>query len=343
MVITAVSLRLSWGGSYWVFGAVAGVLALGCALQRHRGVPAVVAGFVVAATAIGVSATAGLPREPGPVVVLALAVLVASVVREAGVRTASGVVLGGLAIVAGAWATGGVTAVPALVTVGWACAAGVGLGLRTLDDRRRTAREQVRREERLELARELHDVVAHHVTGIVVQAQAAQLAARRSATPPPVHDALAGIEAAGSEALAAMRRVVRVLRDPSDAAPLVPEGLPALLDRFAQRGGPRVHRSIASGDWPPEVTTTVYRVVQEALSNVSQHAPTAGSVSVRVAESPDRLTVEVTDDAPAAALRHRGGGHGLVGMRERVESLGGNLAAGPGETGGWSVRAVLPR
>jgi signal transduction histidine kinase len=91
------------------------------------------------------------------------------------------------------------------------------------------------------------------------------------------------------------------------------------------------------------VTSTVYRVVQEALTNVRQHAPKARSVLVTVEQGPQGATVEVTDDAPAASGRpHHRRSYGLIGMRERVETLGGSLHAGPRPGAGWSVRATLP-
>lgn len=197
--------------------------------------------------------------------------------------------------------------------------------------------------ERLRIARELHDIVAHHITGMVIQAQAAQIVARRD--PANAAEPLAGIETAGTEALAAMRRVVGLLRDTADAAPASPgpERLDELVERFSA-GGPRATlRSCGGADWPPEVTSTVYRVVREALTNVRRHAPQAGSVAVTVAEEPEGVTVRVDDDAPPGPARpHHRAGYGLVGMRERVETLGGTLAAGPRPGGGWSVRAVLP-
>jgi signal transduction histidine kinase len=101
--------------------------------------------------------------------------------------------------------------------------------------------------------------------------------------------------------------------------------------------------------WPPELSSTVYRVVQEALTNAVRHAAGASLVTVTVRHDPRQVTVEVTDDGPAAgATAARPGGYGLIGMRERVEALGGTLDAGPagtsdsGETGGWTVRATLP-
>ena len=207
----------------------------------------------------------------------------------------------------------------------------------------------MRRDERLELARELHDVVAHHVAGIVVQAQAARIAAAKR--PETLDATLAGIEAAGNDALAAMRRVVSLLRDDGGTAGRSPgpEQLTDLVGRFASHG-PAVRLSLPGGDlpaWPPEVAATVYRIVQEALTNVILHAPDAASVSVSVGDGPAGVAVEVADDAPRRAAGDSRwdapvGGHGLTGMRERAEALGGTLQAGPGPDGGWVVAATLP-
>jgi signal transduction histidine kinase len=206
----------------------------------------------------------------------------------------------------------------------------------------------------MELARELHDVVAHHVAGIVVQAQAARIVAAKR--PETLEATLAGIELAGNDALTAMRRVVSLLRDPGDASGVTPspEQLSDLVSRFASRG-PAVQLHLPGPGrppWPPEVTAAVHRIVQEALTNVILHAPDATSVTVTVEETPAGITVEVTDDAPRRALGgsplfapasgQRGSGHGLTGMRERAEALGGALRAGPGPDRGWTIAANLP-
>jgi signal transduction histidine kinase len=197
----------------------------------------------------------------------------------------------------------------------------------------------------VQLARELHDVVAHHVTGIVVQAQAAQLvAARRPETLPA---SLAAIEAAGAEALAAMRRMIGVLRDGDDVAGRAPraERLDELVARFAgQHPSTEVSLAAASDEeaWPDETAATVQRIVQEALTNVARHAAGAHEICVTVGEESGSVTVEVTDDAPAGVAVPGLGGYGLVGMRERVEALGGTLDAGARAAGGWRVRATLP-
>lgn len=346
-VYTAVAIGVSWGGTYWVFDAAAGAALAGCAMVRRRHLRAAAgAGLAVAAVAILVAWAAELPREPGPVAVLALGVLVADAVRTLPSGSAGAVALGGLAVVGGSIAAGGVGAMPVLNALGWVAAVGIGFALRAADDRRRATLEAIRREERLELARELHDVVAHHVTGIVVQAQAAQLATRRNDALAPLGPSLAEIEEAGSEALAAMRRVVGVLRNTSDAAPTTAgsEDLTALLDRFESRHGSIVERQVPDElpGRPPEVASTAYRIVQEALTNVSRHAPNARSVGVRITTEDRQLIVEVTDDAPYGATRYHRPGYGLAGMRERVESLGGTLSAGPRDGSGWAVRANLP-
>ncbi|MER6948676.1 sensor histidine kinase [Nonomuraea sp. NPDC000554] len=335
----------SWGGEYWQFGCAAGVVVSALALVRRRDRAwAAVAGLAVAAAAVLVARLAHLPSEPGPAMALGLFVLVGSAVRALPVLPACAVATGGLAVVAGALASFPRSVVAVLNGAAWLAALAIGLWPRFLDARRRAIAEKVRRDERLRLARELHDVVAHHVTGIVLQAQAAQLISRKH--PEKVDDSLADIEAAGSDALAATRRVVGLLRDAGDSASATPgpERLSELVERFGGHGlAVRLRLPADEPVWPPEVTSTVYRIVQESLTNVSRHAPHARSVTVSVAEERQAVTVEVLDDAPPAPARyHHRGGYGLVGMRERVETLGGTLRAGPRAGAGWSVLATLP-
>ncbi|MGC4888292.1 sensor histidine kinase [Micromonospora sp. DT227] len=358
LAFTAVMLADSWGPRYAVLDGTVGATVCLLALRRRRDpVRTAAAGLGVAAVAVVVAHVAGLPQEPGPITGLALAVLVGSVIRARPVRTATAVGGTGLLVIVGSLLTSldnrhGFSAVTVFAVLCWLAAVAVGVALRLTDARGRATTERVRRDERLALARELHDVVAHHVTGIVVQAQAAQLvAAKRPAEVPAM---LAGIELSGADALAAMRRVVGLLRDTDDAAPAPPdpEQLTDLVARF-DRLGPPVRLRLPAGDhgwpptgdlaWPPEVTTTVHRIVQESLTNVSRHAPHAGSVTVTVDRCSEGVSVEVVDDAPPAPARvgHRGG-YGLVGMRERVRTLGGTLTAGPRDGRGWAVRATLP-
>jgi signal transduction histidine kinase len=208
---------------------------------------AAVAGLAVAAVAILVSGLAGLPSEPGPAMALGLSVLVGSAIRSLPALPACAVAAGGLAVAAGSLPTAHTSSVVALNGAGWLAAVAVGGGLRLLAARRRAEAERVRHDERLQLARELHDVVAHHVTGIVLQAQAARLLARKR--PEQVDDSLADIEDASTGALAAMRRVVGLLRD---TAPAACESLYDLVERF---DGPAVSLRLPDDEesWPPEV------------------------------------------------------------------------------------------
>ncbi|WP_327184155.1 sensor histidine kinase [Streptomyces sp. NBC_01334] len=231
--------------------------------------------------------------------------------------------------------------------------------LRSLDYRRTVAVDETRREERLAIAADLHDFVAHHVTGILVQTQVARMMAagrpdtRPSPRPEELDPVLAGIERAATEALASMRRTVGVLRDTAEAERRPVGDLAAiagLTEGFAGPGQQVVlHRDPAlSDDLPHEVQAAAFRVVQEALTNVRRHAADAATVTVRLGRDGDRLDVTVVDDGrggtqlPAEA---RGGGFGLVGLRERVTALGGELRTGPVPAGhgqGWEVRARFP-
>ncbi|MEV0128686.1 histidine kinase [Dactylosporangium sp. NPDC050688] len=350
---TAVAIAASWGGAYFLPGALAGTLAGAAALMRLRGrVRAAVAGLSVAAVAVVAAEVAELPAEPGPATAIALAVLVGSVTRVAPVRVVAAVAVAGLVVVAAGGLTftrsgsSGAFAVTTFGLLAWAGGVLTGGALRLLDARRLAAVAAVRRDERLTIARELHDVVAHHVTGIVVQAQAAQLVARKD--PVKAGESFAGIEAAGAEALAAVRRVVGLLRDDDGAdagaraVSTGPERIADLVRRF-EHVGPAVHLQLPPHEdrWPAEVTAAVHRIVQEALTNVARHAAHAGRVSVTLSEVDGVVTVLVTDDGEAGPPGVHSG-YGIVGMRERVEALGGTLSAGPGPGGGWRVHGTLP-
>ncbi|MEV4311333.1 histidine kinase [Actinocrispum sp. NPDC049592] len=204
--------------------------------------------------------------------------------------------------------------------------------------------------ERMALARELHDVVAHHVTGIVVQAQAAQLVAGRD--PQVAVGALAKIEVSGVEALKAMRFLVASMRGSqkpvgaSAATEQATTDLAADLHTVVEHfGGPPVTLDLSFPEQVPhEVGRSVLRLVQESLTNVGKHALGARNVQVQVTLRVDELYVRVSDDGVARRADPVGGsgGYGLVGMRERVELLGGRFTAGPAEPAGWRVEAWLP-
>ncbi|MEU1513930.1 histidine kinase [Streptomyces sp. NPDC005811] len=228
--------------------------------------------------------------------------------------------------------------------------AGLAAYLRALDYRRTVAVDETRRGERLAIAADLHDFVAHHVTGILVQTQMARMmAADQRGELDPV---LAGIKRAATEALASMRRTVGVLRDTDSPDPdLRPVGdLAAIADLANSFESPGQHVTLdrhtgVAADLPHEVQAAAFRVVQEALTNVRRHAADATRVTIGLRHVAQRLEVTVTDDGrggtqlPAAA---HGGGFGLIGLRERVTALGGDLHTGPTSGQGWELRASLP-
>jgi signal transduction histidine kinase len=206
--------------------------------------------------------------------------------------------------------------------------------------------------ERMALARELHDVVAHHVTGIVVQAQAALMVAGNN--PDVALPALERIERSGTEALTAMRTLVGSLREGTaawtaayadatgDATTDLAADLSSVVENFT---GPPVEVELKlPADLPHEMGRSVLRLVQESLTNVGKHAPDASVVRVRVATVDDTLHIRVSDDGMKRPANPAGGsgGYGLVGMRERVELLGGRFEAGPSGYVGWNVEAWLP-
>jgi signal transduction histidine kinase len=232
-------------------------------------------------------------------------------------------------------------------------AVATGLYFRSRDRERsqsvRSAVTGAQQSERLALARELHDVVAHHVTGIVVQAQAARLVSGRD--PQIAVQALAKIETSGVEALKAMRFLVASMRGAkpagiSEATEQATTDLTADLTAVVENfSGPMVRLNLDVPEVvPQEVGRSVLRLVQESLTNVGKHALGARSVLVEVRTTSSELHVRVTDDGTGRRTDPVGGsgGYGLVGMRERVELLGGRFAAGPAEPVGWQVDAWLP-
>jgi signal transduction histidine kinase len=198
-------------------------------------------------------------------------------------------------------------------------------------------------EERTRIARELHDVVAHAVSVIVVQAGAAEQVVDDD--PEFVRTALRTVRSTGTEALAEMRRVVAILRETEDPAALQPPpgvgSLQALVDE-ARTGGLAAELVVAgrSRPLPAGLDVAAYRIVQEALTNVRRHAA-ASSVRVLLTYEEDAVHIEVVDDGVGPA-GSSSGGHGLIGMRERAALYGGRLETSSGAGSGFTVRAVLP-
>jgi signal transduction histidine kinase len=204
--------------------------------------------------------------------------------------------------------------------------------------------EQVKLVEREQLARELHDIVAHHVSAIAIQAQAGRvLAATR---PRAAVEALAVIEEAASRTLTELRVMVGALRE-GEAADLAPQPGVADIDRLARQAGDKPPVTVElTGDLTdlrPSLDAAIYRLAQESITNAIRHARHATRISVRVDGCGDCVRLTVCDDGDPS---HHGSGappgFGLAGMAERVALLGGTLSAGPGPGRGWTVEAALP-
>jgi signal transduction histidine kinase len=221
--------------------------------------------------------------------------------------------------------------------------AALGASVRYQDSAQRRAREQVRLRERGELARELHDTVAHHVSAIAIQAQAGRtLAAQRTEA---AVEALTVIEEAASRTLVEMRRIVGALRDDGEAA-RAPTATLADIERLARDDAFPLRVDVTlTGELDAldtSMQSTLYRLAQESVTNAVRHARGARSVSVRIEGGAGSVRLRVDDDGESiAGLTDRG--FGLRGMSERVTLLGGTLHAGPGATRGWTVEAVLPK
>ncbi|MBE1874202.1 sensor histidine kinase [Myceligenerans pegani] len=363
-------------------GAVLAMIVGGRAGRSYLHVLAIGAGSISLATTAYVlfaDVTIGEPgKHPGPVELIALFALLAAVVRwTAPLRVA--VISAALVWVAFVvWVLRLVKYWPQVASdVGpWPISSGFDLLIilghlagmafpatiavltggvpRHLARRRRELIAEVRREQRLELAQDLHDFVAHDLTGIVAQAQAVRFA--RADDLDQMREVLERIEHVGVGALDAMDGFVQVLHDDGAAAPRSMRRIsdvPALVDRFrGQRGyGPPVRVEIdddvRTGP-SQEVQATVYRVVVEGLTNVRRHAAPGCAVTVSVSGSLDGdLVVVVLNDIGTMALslerpRRAHGGTGLTALRERVAAVGGRLVAGPDGNGQWRLSATIP-
>lgn len=228
-----------------------------------------------------------------------------------------------------------------------AVAVGIGTMGRTHVALRRTAVERAAEEDRLRaeeqrlsIAREVHDVVAHSLAMINVQAGvAAHVADRR---PEEAKAALLAIKEASRSALADLRATLGVLRSGDERAPTPGLGrLPDLVTAAAAAGITVVTDGDA-GTLPAPIDSAAYRILQECLTNVVRHATAADTVTVRMCRTEDDLEITVLDNGRAATRAGRQGGNGLRGMAERAHALGGDVAAGPAPAGGFRVSARLP-
>lgn len=220
---------------------------------------------------------------------------------------------------------------------------------RVVRERRAQAARSARRladqavsDERLRIARELHDVVAHSMSLIAVKAGVAVHVAE--ARPEEALDALRVIETTSRGSLAEMRHLLGVLRTGAADADLTPSpglaDLTGLADRAAM-AGVHVDLDVDACDLPDGVALSAYRIVQEAVTNVVKHAAPA-RCRVRVKADGIRMRIDVTDDGPGVRVLPGGDGHGLIGMRERVMMYGGDFTAGPRPEGGFAVSAAFP-
>ena len=213
-------------------------------------------------------------------------------------------------------------------------------------ERERDAQAQIAAAaERARIAREMHDVVAHNVSVMVVQADGAAFAL--DTEPEQARAALGAISRTGRQALAEMRRLLGVLRTGDVPAELAPQpGVSQVGDLLeqARAAGLPVTCTVdgAPRDLPGGADLAAYRVVQEALTNTRKHGGPGACAHAMLRYRPDGLEVSVTDDGRGAAAPPDPGGHGLAGMRERVEIYGGTVRAGPRPGGGYQVQATLP-
>jgi signal transduction histidine kinase len=239
-------------------------------------------------------------------------------------------------------------------------AVGLGIAMRRLDQHRSTlavtlaeqVHDQGLRErellldERRRIARELHDVVAHAVSVMVVQAGAARLAV--GIDDEQARNGLLAVEHAGRDALVDLRRLLGVLKPDQPDAPVAPAPglhmLPVLIQRMVEAGLSVTVEGDVPRDLPPGLDQSLYRIVQESLTNALKHAGPTSAV-LRFATDQTRLRVQVVDAGPVDRPVRRGsqsmGGHGLLGMRERTAVFGGLFSAGPAGPG-WRVEVVIP-
>jgi signal transduction histidine kinase len=341
-------------GEQVVAAAAIGAFTISLAWRRHLPLAVIALGLIAA----WLSPTSPLDASIG----LAFAVVVATWSVGAGVA-GRGAILGGLAVLALASTIalahpGTVEDVSdvsvLLLIVGGPWVAGIALRLRrervdelearTIDLERRRDEEARRAvaDERARIARELHDIVAHAISVIVLQARGGRRAL--ATDPDEAIEALIAIEATGSQALDEMRRLMDVLRPADESPMLTPQpslgALDGLVRQIRDSGLPvELVTEGESIELPAGIDLTAYRIVQEALTNALRHAGHASArVTVRFDDS--GLEIEVTDSGTVAGSGRNG--HGLVGMRERVSLYGGSVEAGPKPGGGFRVLARLP-
>jgi len=332
--------------------AISLTVGSGGALALRRSQPIVVLAVTLAA-AIGIVAVGETPAGLIPLIALYTAASACERRTSLAALVPTAAVLVGLSVADGATGDRSASSVAANAIAAGVLAAGVwALGAYTQSRRERAAglareREQRARmavqHERTAIARELHDIVAHSVSVMLIGVRGAREVLR--ASPDEADDALARVETTGDQSLAELQRLLALMRTPADGIEQRPQpslaDLEALIAEYRDAGLP-VHWEVRGvpRPLPGGVELSVYRIVQEALTNVLKHTrPTR--VAVTLAFGSTRLDLEVTDDGASSDDR-AGRGHGIVGMQERVALLGGKLETGRLEEGGFRVRARLP-
>jgi signal transduction histidine kinase len=310
--------------------------------RRTRPLLMVVVVFVVLGLLLVVTAGAIPQMYTGAyVLVLPYALVRWGSGREAVIGSALVFVKTGLSALVGVTRLSDVVLGPAVLLVAMA----LGAAFRFRAWARMRELDQVKLLEHERLARDLHDTVAHHVSAIVIRAQAGL--ATSASRPDAAVEALRVIEAEASRTLTEMRSMVRVLRR-DEPVELAPSPCIADLERLAGRdgAGPPVDVEVSGdlADVPPSVGAAIYRLVQESVTNARRHAHHATRIEVRVAADRASVRLRVSDDGDTSLLRPAGSpGYGLIGMIERARLLGGTCEAGPEPGRGWTVTAVLPR
>lgn len=354
------SLNADFHGPRWLNVLAVLLIAAPITFRRRAPLAALVVYWIPAQVWLDVvyGSHSNLPIEP--FLVLLILVFSAASLVEGSRHLVVLAVLGGLyaselaLLIAGRKGLGNV--VPGLVFISLAYVLGRGVHRRrsreaslqhrtaVLEQERETVARQAVRDERDRIARELHDVIAHSVSVIIVQAGAAQRLLERDTL--GAHGALETIRTAGSEALDELRHLLDLMHEVPSADSEEPQPgiarLDALIAQTRETGLP-VDFAVdgTKRPLPPGVDLAVYRIVQEALTNIRKHAGPA-TARVQLHFAPNQLELIVVDDGRGDGTRANGSGHGLIGMRERVALYGGSLASGPGTTGGFEVRATIP-
>jgi len=353
--VALVTASRGFHGQLTVWAALLAAIACGATVWRRREPTAV---FVV--TTVAAEGYLAVTQSEAGLLVLAAPMIVLYTLAETAGRLRA-VLLGGLAFLVmlalhttlrPVWA--GPQNVAVIALGGLAVAAGEAARSRRayvheVEERARQAerdaeQEAARRvtEERLRIARELHDVLGHHLALITVHAGAA--ADVLDDHPAEAKKSLAHIKQAGRTALTELKDVVVLLRRPEDpATPTEPAGSLAALDELVAsftRSGLHIEKDVAgvARPLPTTVDVTAYRVIQESLTNVAKHAGDT-TATIRLRYGPDQLSVIVDDEGNGGS---HAAGHGIAGMRERVTAVGGTLRAGPRPTGGFRVSARVP-